>query len=86
MAIKGFAGDGIAVATAIERELASVASAIAMVASGASERVTIASLQFGPELVEPARLIASASGVRILPLWTTDAGDRSLTVEAIPAE
>jgi len=59
-----------------------IRSAIAMVASGQSQRIVVASLHFGQELLEPARQIASGVGVQVVPLWSIDDSGTSLAVEA----
>lgn len=59
----------------LDRELNLIREAIAMVASGQSQRIVVASLHFGRELLEPARKIADGQGVRIVPLWTIDDDD-----------
>lgn len=80
------AAPGIEVARAMGHELETLASAIAMVASGASDRVSVASLRFAAELVEPARRIAAAAGVRVTPLWTIDERDAGLAIERLDPE
>jgi hypothetical protein len=65
----------------LDQEFALVRDAIAMVASGASPRVTVASLRFGEQLLEAARHLAVASGVRIVPLWTADEAGADIVVE-----
>lgn len=68
----------------LEHEMQLVREAIAMVASGASPRVTVAGIHFGESLVEPARQWARDAGVRLVPLWRTDEAGVDLSVE--PAE
>ena len=70
-------------ARTLEQEMRLVRNAIDMVASGASRRVVVASLQFGEKLVEPARGLAAEAGVRIVPLWTTDESGADIAVERI---
>jgi len=65
----------------LDQEFELVRDAIAMVASGAAPRVTVASLHFGEELLEAARRLAAASGVRIVPLWTADEAGVDIAVE-----
>ncbi len=76
------AGDGSTVRS-LEHELELVQGAIAMVASGGSPRVSIGGLAFGEELIEPARRMARGTGVRIVPLWTTDEHSVGLAVERL---
>ncbi len=75
---------GEAVSAVLEREMQLVHDAIAMVASGAAPRVTVAGIRFGDNLVGPARQWALAAGVRLTPLWRTDEAGVDLTIE--PAE
>jgi hypothetical protein len=74
---------GDAAIVVLERELELVRNAIAMVASGAAPRVSLGSLQFGEQLVEPARRLALEAGVRIVPLWTSADGGTGLAVERL---
>jgi hypothetical protein len=67
----------------LEYELDLIRGAIALVASGGAPRVRLASLAFGEQLLEAARLMATAAGVRVVPGWTSDEGGASLTVEPI---
>jgi hypothetical protein len=74
------------VARALEREVGLVHDAIAMVASGRSRRVVVAGLRFGDQLIEPARTMANAAGVRLVPLWTTDEAGVDIAIERITDE
>lgn len=65
----------------LDRELELIREAIAMVAGGASPRVTVAGLRFGDRLVESARRMATPSGVAVVPLWTTDEGGADIALE-----
>lgn len=65
----------------LEREMQLVRDAIAMVAAGASPRVTVAGIRFGDNILEPARGWAAAAGVRIEPLWRTDESGLDISVE-----
>jgi hypothetical protein len=58
--------------SAIARELELVRQAVAMVASGGSRRVVVSNLRFGAELLPMARALASANGLRIVPIWRAD--------------
>jgi arginase family enzyme len=51
-----------------------VRGAIDLVASGGSDRVTVAGLRFGEELLERARRQARERGVRVVPSWSIDEG------------
>ena len=74
------------VARALEREAGLVHDAIAMVASGRSRRVVVAGIHFGDQLIEPAREMATAAGVRLVPLWTTDEAGLDIAIERISDE
>jgi hypothetical protein len=67
----------------LEREMGLVRDAIALVASGGSSRVVVANLHFGESLLEPARVIASRSGVRVVPLWSADDAGADIAIERI---
>ena len=56
-------------------EMQEVRGALALVASGAASRVTLAGLRFGDELTARFSQEAAAAGIRIEPLfWPDDAG------------
>jgi hypothetical protein len=56
-------------------EVQNVASAIALVASGAATRVTVAGLRFGEQVVARLGAEAASVGVRLEPVyWADDAG------------
>ena len=63
-----------------ERDL--VESAIAMVATGGSRRVTVASIRFGEELLAEASSLARGRGVRVRPVWGLGDGACDIVVEA----
>jgi len=65
----------------LENELRLVRSAVALVASGASDRVALAGLSFGEELVPEAQRLAQLAGVRASPIWTTGESGADLVVE-----
>ena len=65
----------------IDHELELIRAAIAMVKSGASQRVVIASLQFGDQLLPRARALAAMAGLRATPLWSLDKHNRSIAIE-----
>jgi hypothetical protein len=65
----------------IEHELDLVRSAIALVASGGAPSVFLGSLRFGEQLIEPARKLGLASGVRIVPVWSADEAGAGLSFE-----
>ena len=53
-----------------------------MVKSGASQRVVVASLHFGDQLLPRARALAAMSGLQATPLWSLDKHNRSIAIEA----
>jgi hypothetical protein len=72
-----------AIARGQERELRMAREAIAMVASGATARVVIAGIRHGEQILESARRLGLASGVRVNPLRQPDADASDLVVEPI---
>jgi hypothetical protein len=70
----------------LEREMNLVRQAIAMVASGASGRVVVGGLQFGEDLLVPARGLATEAGVRLVPLWMPDDAGADIAIERIDDE
>jgi len=77
-----FSGGGSdAVERTIDHERTLISEAIQMVASGASPRVTVASLQFGEVLLPEARTLAAAAGVHVVALWTLDQFNHAIAVE-----
>lgn len=68
----------------LEQELLLVREAIDMVAGGGAPRVVVGGLQFGEALVEPARELADAAGVRVVPLWMPDDAGADIAIERIP--
>jgi hypothetical protein len=70
----------------LEYELELVRSAVLMVASGGAPRVSLGGLRFGEELVEPARKLALAAGVRIVPRWASGDEGTGISVERISDE
>jgi hypothetical protein len=67
----------------LARELGMVRSAIAMVAAHAAQRVTVAGLRFGAELLPVAGRLALEAGVRARPLWREDGAGADIAVELI---
>ena len=65
------------------RELTLAREAIAMVAGGAAPRVIIAGIRHGEQIMDSARRIALASGVRVKPLPQPGGGGSDLVVEPI---
>jgi len=57
--------------------------AIAMVASGATRRVVIAGIRHGEDILEPARRMGLASGVRVNPLRQLNRDATDLVIEPI---
>jgi hypothetical protein len=72
-----------AIQRAEERELRLAREAIAMVASGATQRVVVAGIRYGDEILDAARRIALESGVRVNPLRQSGTGRAALVVERI---
>lgn len=71
------------VALTLERELGIVRGGIAMVASGAAPRIVVGGLRFAAQLLEPARGMAAAARVRVVPLWTIDEAVNAFRFERI---
>lgn len=67
----------------LEHEMNLVREAIAMVARGASPRVTVGGLHFGEVLLTTARGLAVEAGVRLVPLWMPDDAGADIAVERI---
>ena len=65
------------------RELRLVRGAIAMVASGGAPRVSVSSLRFGGDLLEPASAMALEAGVRLLERRGADDAVTGLVLEPI---
>ena len=57
--------------------------AIAMVASGAAPRIVIAGILYGEDILEPARRLGLASGVRVNPLRQPQKEAADLVIEPI---
>jgi hypothetical protein len=72
-----------AIQRAEERELRLAREAIALVASGATPRVVIAGIRYGEEILDSARRLALAAGVRVNPVRQTGTGRAALVVERI---
>jgi hypothetical protein len=54
---------------ALDRELAMVAAAVALVSTDRSRRVVLAGLRFAEQLMPEASRLAGEAGVRAVPLW-----------------
>jgi hypothetical protein len=65
----------------LDHELAIVHSAIALVASGASTRVTCGGLTFGTQLLADAQATGERVHVRVTPIWAADEDIVDLDVE-----
>ena len=65
----------------LEHELQLVSTAVAAVASGELQRVTVAGLRFGDELLPRARALAQAQGLSVRPLFHADEHGTDLVVE-----
>jgi hypothetical protein len=69
------------VARILENEMRLVREAIALVASGVSPRVIVASLRLSAQLLDPGRRLAAEAGVRLVPLWHTDEDGADIAIE-----
>jgi hypothetical protein len=68
----------------IQSEAELIRDAIEFVATGGSERVTVAGLRFGSDLLDQSRELAGSRGVRVEPAWSTDeVGGVDIVVERI---
>jgi hypothetical protein len=66
---------GAPIARELDRELAEVEAAIALVRSGGALVVTVANLAYGEEVLQQIRMRGSDRGVRLEPLpWPEDSG------------
>jgi hypothetical protein len=74
-----------ALARQLDGELRLVHEAILLVAARGAPRVLVAGLGLGSQVIVPARRLAEASGVRLVPLWTADGERVDIRVEAVPA-
>ena len=68
---------------ALERETALVDSAVEMVAGGHAARMQLGGLAFGDALLDHARRIGAARGVRVTPHWGV--GEEGLAMVLEPA-
>jgi hypothetical protein len=66
-----------------ERELRMAREAIALVAGGVSPRVVIAGIRYGEQILDSARRLGLASGVRVNPLRQPQRDAADLVVEPI---
>jgi hypothetical protein len=66
----------------LDGELRLVHEAILLVAARGAPRVVIAGLRLGTQILTPARALAEASGVRLVPLWTADEHHLDIRIEA----
>ena len=76
----GISGDG-ALMRQLDGELRLVHGAILMVATKGAPRVIVVGLRLGAQVLGPARRLADASGVRLVPLWTADEERLDIRVE-----
>ena len=77
----GISDDGV-LTRQLDGELRLVHEAILMVATKGAPRVVVAGLRLGAQVLDPARRLAEASGVRLVPLWTADEEHLDIRVEA----
>ena len=66
----------------LDGELRLVHEAILLVAANGATRVLVAGLRLGTQILAPASVLAEASGVRLVPLWTADEHRLDIRVEA----
>jgi hypothetical protein len=71
-------------ARTLEHEMRLVRDAIALVASGASPRVVVASLRLSGRLIDPGRQLAAQAGVQFTPLWRVDNAGADIAIEREP--
>lgn len=64
----------------LEYEFDLVRGAIALVTEGAPS-VTLESLRFGEQLIEPARRLGLAAHVRVMPIWSGDEDGAGISFE-----
>jgi hypothetical protein len=69
------------VPAALDHEMQLINEAIALVASGHSNRTVVAGLQLGDALLEIARRNADKAGVRLVALWHADEHGLDLAFE-----
>jgi hypothetical protein len=69
------------VSRTVDHELSLIREAVAMVATGTSPRVVIASLHFSDALLGEARLLAAGAGVHVVPLWGLDEARYAIAIE-----
>ena len=67
----------------MDRETRLVREAIAMVAAGASPRVVVAGIRYGENILDDARRMALAAGVRVNPIWRADHSGADIVVVPI---
>jgi hypothetical protein len=72
-----------ALARGRERELRLAHEAIVMVASGATSRIVIAGIRHGDEILDDARRLGLASGVRVNALRQPEKDASDLVIEPI---
>jgi hypothetical protein len=65
----------------LDLEIGLVRDAIALVARGASPRVTVAGLRLSAQLLGPARELAAGVGLHVTPLWHTDEDGLDIVIE-----
>ena len=79
----GYTGDD-ALTRQLAGELRLVHEAILLVAARGAPRVLVAGLRLGSQVLVPARRLAEACGVRLVPLWAADEEHVAIRVEAVP--
>jgi hypothetical protein len=76
----GYTGEE-ALTRQLDGELRLVHEAILLVAAHGATSVLVAGLRLGVQVLGPARRMAEASGVRLVPLWTADEEHLDIRVE-----
>jgi hypothetical protein len=76
-------GPAEAVPAALEREMALIDDAIALVATGGAPRVVVAGLSLGDQLLPTAKRMADEAGVRLVPTWGADEEGVQIAVERV---
>jgi hypothetical protein len=77
----GTSDDG-ALTRQLDGELRLVHEAILLVAANGAPSVVVVGLRLGAQVLDPARRLAEGSGVRLVPLWTTDEEHLDIRIEA----
>ena len=79
--IQGFAAERVT--ARLDLELSLIADAIELVRRDSSQRVTVAGIRFGSELLERARALAAQAGLRASGLYGADESGTDLVIERV---